>query len=259
MTGYGWFAKPQEAPPQAIEKIGIDPYGKLAEQFSVDVTKHPAPPYNECVGDDPKTPEVDWPDIPDTTVWSQTHDYYNDWGRFEVEAEACSDVITAILYSESPQREDPIYEMNWDSIALREIPWPTKRLAPDGATLPVSDQFQHTLLMYQPDHKTLQATWTTKVPAGASQVIYRFLEAQPAMRVTAAATPVTEVRLADYSVETPVAYERSETSHWIEIPDFQPPADAAAIEAVFLSRALVDGQCTTLCSPPQLLWSRKPE
>jgi hypothetical protein len=249
LTGYGWFAKPQEAPPQAVEKIGLDPYGKLADQFSVDVHKHPAPPYNECVGDDPKTPQVDYPDIPDTTVWSATHDYYNDWGKFETEAEACSDVITAILYSESPQRADPIYEMNWDSISLREIPWPTKRLAADDATLPASDQFEHLIVMRQPGLKTLQVTWTTKVPAGAVQAIYRFLDAKTVVEQA----PPTEIRLADYPFETPVAYERNESSHWIELSDFTPPADAARVEVVALSRALVDGKCVTLCSAPKLL------
>jgi hypothetical protein len=252
MTGYGWFAKPQEAPPQAIEKIGIDPYGGLAEQFSVDVTKHPAPPYNECVGDDPKTPEVDWPDIPDTTVWSQTHDYYNDWGRFEVEAEACSDVITAILYSESPQREDPIYEMNWDSISLREIPWPTKRLAPDNA-LTGDDGFQHLRLNHQPDDKTLQVTWSTNVPTGASQVVYRFWDAEGLAAERGPDMMIEHPRLEYYPFESPVVYELNDTSHWVEIGDFEPPADAAAVEVVALSRGLVDGECVTLCSNFQLL------
>lgn len=253
LTGYGWFAKPQQDPPKAEERIGIDPYGKLAEQYSVDVTKHPAPAYNECVGDDPKTPEPDWPDIPDTTVWSDTHDYYNDWGQFQVAAEASSDVITVILYSESLQRADPIYEMNWDSIALREIPWPTKRLA-EEATLPVDKGFGHLRLTYQPDHKTAQVTWTTKVATGASQVIYRFLDAEAAAREGEAPTAI---RLADYPFETSVVYERSETSHWTEIADFEPPADAAAVEVVMLSRALVDGECKTLCSAPRRLALKK--
>jgi len=252
VTGYGWFAKPQEAPPQAVEKIGLDPYGKLAEQFSVDVTKHPAPPYNECVGDDPKTEKVDWPDIPDTTVWSKTHDYYNDWGKFEATAEACSDVITVILYSESPARADPIYEMNWDSIALREIPWPTKRLAADD-DLTGDDGVQRLRVNYQPGLKTAQVTWRTNVPTGASQVIYRFWDAEGLASERAEDVMVEQPRVGHYPFETPVVYERNETSHWIEITDFQPPADAAAVEVVALSRALIDGQCKTLCSGWSLL------
>jgi hypothetical protein len=257
LTGYGWFAKPQEAPPQAVEKIGIDPYGKLAEQFSVDVTKHPAPAYNECVGDDPKTPEPDYPDIPDTTVWSQTHDYYNDWDRFEVVAEAQSDVITAILYSESPQRADPIYEMNWDSITLREVPWPTKRLVPRDATLAVDDRLHVLRFNYQPALKTAQVTWRTKVPAGASQALYSFLNAEALEAENMAGDAWEGIPLAGFKLETPVVYERNETSHWIEITGFKPPADAVAIEIVALSRALVDGECKTLCSKPLVIDLKK--
>ena len=53
LTAYGWFGP--EGAPNTHARIGLDALGQLADQYSVDVSKHPAPPYNEGVGDDPKT------------------------------------------------------------------------------------------------------------------------------------------------------------------------------------------------------------
>jgi hypothetical protein len=250
LTAWGWFAKTAKDP-QADLRVGIDPYGKLASQFSVDVTKHPAPPYNECVGDDPKTPEKDWPDIPETTVWDGPHAYYDDWGKFEVMAEAKSDTITVILYSNSPQRgpEEPIYEMNWDTVSLYEVPWPTKRLADENAVLPVDERLEYLVVNFQPKHRTAQVTWLTKtIPTGASQVLYRFVDAKAAEKEKTD-KPVTSVRLKDFPYESPVVYERSATWHRVELTDFKIPKSAVELQVVALSRALINGECRTLCSP----------
>lgn len=248
MTAYGWFAQTADDP-QPHSRIGFDPCGGLREQYAVDVTKHPAPPYNECVGDDPKTPKVDWPDIPDTTVWSEYHDYFNTWGKFEVGAEARSDVVTAILYCDPKQREKPIYEMNWDSVSVREVPWPTKRLVPDGTVLSVDKGVKAPMVTIQPAFKTSQVTWRTKVPAGAAQVLYRFLDSDAVTNQPKDEKEPTRVRTAGFPFQTPVVYERSATSHRVEIENLTIPESAVELQVVALSRALIEGECKTLCSP----------
>jgi len=173
MTAYGFF-QPKDSP-EPNARIGIDPSGSLASQFSVDVSKHPAPKYDGGVGDDPKTEENDGPWFCEDTVWSDCRDYYN-WGRFEVTAEAVSDVITAILYCSPQQRpsEKPIYEMNWDSVTLQEVPWPTKRLVADDAVLTPDPNFKRLTVNVLPELDSAQITWKTAFPAGASQVLYRY-------------------------------------------------------------------------------------
>jgi len=248
MTAYGWFAKTADDP-QPHARIGFDPCGGLGEQYAVDVTKHPAPPYNECVGDDPKTPKVDWPDIPDTTVWSDYHDYFNTWGKFEVSAEARSDVVTAILYCNPKQRAKPIYEMNWDSVSVREVPWPTKRLVPDDTVLVVDKGVKALIVTIQPALKTSQVTWRTEGPAGAAQVLYRFLDSDAVTHQPKDEKEPTQVRTAGFPFETPVVYERSVTSHRVEIENLTIPESAVELQVVALSRALIEGECKTLCSP----------
>lgn len=249
LTAYGWFARTAEDPePKA--RIGLDPLGKLREQFGVDVTRHPAPAYNECVGDDPRTPDADWPDIPESTVWSAYHDHA-EWGPFEVAAEARSDVITAILYCEPRQRpaHEPIYEMNWDTVALREVPWPTRRLVPEKAELPVERRIANAVLTVQRELRTAQLTWDTPVPCGASQVLYRFLDSEAVNHLPDGGSPET-VRTDGFPFETPVAYERAERTHWMEIELAAIPDAAEELQAVALSRAVIDEECRTLCSPP---------
>ncbi len=249
LTAYGWFARTAENPePKA--RVGLDPLGRLRDQFGVDVTKHPAPAYNECVGDDPKTPGPDWPDLPESTVWSPFHDYA-EWGPFEVAAEARSDVITAILYCEPRQRpaEEPIYEMNWDTVALREIPWPTRRLVPEDAAVPFERGIANVVLTVQRGMRTAQVTWDTPVPCGASQVLYRFLDSEAVKELEDGGSLET-IRAEDFPFETPVAYERSARSHWMEIELRTIPDEAEELQAVALSRALIGEECRTLSSPP---------
>jgi predicted phosphodiesterase len=243
MTAYGFF-QPNKAP-EPNARIGIDPSGTLAQQFSVDVSKHPAPKYDEGVGDDLKTKKYDGPGITETTIWSDYHDYYS-WGKFEVIAEAKSDTITAILYCSPQQRpaEKPIYEMNWDSVELYEIPWPTKRLVADDAMLVPDSGFKKVIVTVQPEFSTAQVTWKTATPSGASQVLYRFKD----WDALAQKKDDKVVRSKIFLFETPVTYEKSEIFHRIEIkhPEIR---SASKLELVALSRALVDGQCVTLCSP----------
>ena len=243
MTAYGFF-QPQNAP-EPDARIGIDPCGNLAEQFSVDVSKHPAPKYDEGVGDDPKTDRYDGPDIPESTVWSDYHDYYS-WGKFEVIAEAKSDVITAILSCSPKQRtaKEPIYEMNWDSVALYEVPWPTRRLVGDGAVLRPNPGFKRIIVNVLPEFNTAQVTWKTQSPSGASQVLYRFSPKGSSAKSNEDAV----IRSSDFPFETPVTYEKSAKSHWVEIEHLQ-ITYASELELVAVSRSLVDGLCVTLCSP----------
>jgi hypothetical protein len=243
MMAYGFF-QPQNAP-ETNARIGIEPCGNLAEQFSVDVSKHPAPKYDEGVGDDPKTNRYEGPDISESTVWSDYHDYYS-WGKFEVIAEARSDVITAVLSCSPKQRtaKEPIYEMNWDSVALYEIPWPARRLVPDGAVLKPNPGFKRIIVNVLPEFNTAQVTWKTEAPSGASQVLYRFSPEGSFAKSNEEAV----IRSNDFPFETPVTYEKSAKSHWVEIEHTQ-IVSASELELVVLSRSLIDGLCVTLCSP----------
>jgi hypothetical protein len=243
LTAYGFFQP--EGAPQPNARIGIDPAGTLAEQYSVDVSKHPAPKYDEGVGDDPKTTKYDGPDIPEKTAWSDYHDYYK-WGKFEVTAEAESDTITAVLYCAPKQRpaEKPIYEMNWDSVTLHEIPWPAKRLVAGDVVLKPDVRFKKMIVNVHPELNCAQVSWKTEIPAGASQLLYRFISDD-----AAANNPDTnDIRSADFLFETPVVYEKSASFHRIAIerPEIR---SASKLQLVALCRALVDGRCTTLCSP----------
>ncbi len=243
LTAYGFF-QPAQAP-QPNARIGLDPSGTLAEQFSVDVSKHPAPKYDEGVGDDLKTDKYDGPDIAETTIWSDYHDYYN-WGKFEVTAEAKSATITAILYCAPKQRpaEKPIYEMNWDSVTLYEVPWPTKRLVSDNAVLVPDSVFKNVFVNVQPEFNTAQVTWKTEIPSGASQVIYRF----KGWEDTIQEKDNTMIRSKDFIFESPVVYEKAEMFHYIEIKNTK-IVTASKLELVALSRSLKNGQCVTLSSP----------
>lgn len=249
LTAYGFF-QPSGAP-ESNARIGINPCGLLAEQFSVDVTRHPAPKYDEGVGDDPKTPEVEGRDIAEDTVWSEYRDY-DRWGKFEVIAEARSDTITAILYCAPKQRPatEPIYEMNWDSAVLREIPWATRRLVEDDCILSPDDRFQDLVVTVQPQVETAQVTWATKIPAGASQALYRFLDSQAVnQQRNAEGTPPTEIRARDFPFESAVFYERSAKRHRITIDALSIPEVAVQLQVIALSRVCEDGKCKTHCSP----------
>jgi len=248
LTAYGFF-QPKGAP-EPNERIGIDLCGTLTSQFSVDVSKHPAPKYDEGVGDDPKTPAMDGLDIAENTIWSKYHDYYR-WGKFEVMAEARSNTITAILYCSPKQRpsNQPIYEMNWDSVALYEMPWPAKRLV-EGKSVVTPDKRVHdAIITVQPKFRTAQVTWGTKLPAGASQVLYRFLDSQAVnQEAQGKETAPTEIRIAHFPFESPVMYERSARRHRIEIENLVMPEEAVELQVVALSRVCEDGNCKTICS-----------
>jgi hypothetical protein len=249
LTAYGFF-QPKGAP-QPNARIGIDPCGTLAEQFSVDVSKHPAPKYDEGVGDDPKTPATEGRDIDENTVWSEHQDYFQ-WGKFEVVAEARSDTIMAILYCAPKQRapDHPIYEMNWDSVALREIPWPRKRIIDQDAVLTPDARFHDVVVTTQPQFQTAQVTWGTKLPAGASQVVYRFLDSEAVSRHREAKeTTPDAIRISEFPFESEVFYERSAKRHRVEISPFSIPEEAAEVHLVTLSRICEDCVCRTLCSP----------
>jgi hypothetical protein len=248
LTAYGFF-QPKGAP-EPNARIGIDPCGTLAEQFSVDVSKHPAPKYDEGVGDDPTTPAMDGRDIDESTVWSEYHDYFQ-WGRFEVMTEARSDTIMAILYCAPKQRpaDQPIYEMNWDSVALREIPWPHRRIVDGNAVLTPDGRFHHLVLTAQPRLRTAQVTWGTKLPAGASQVMYRFLDSEAVNQERQVKEQTPEaIRISEFPFESPVFYERSEKWHRVEVAPFSIPAEAVEVQVVALSRVCENGVCKTLCS-----------
>ncbi len=250
LTAYGWFAKTADDP-QPHARIGLDPAGAHRDQFGVDVTKHPAPAYNECVGADPKTPENDWPDFPETTVWSPEHDYYNTWGKFEVAAEATSSVVTAILYCDPKQRpgDEPIYEMNWDTVSLHEISWPTRRLVADDAVVDADDRIKALRVNVQPNLDTAQVTWRTPVPGGAAQVMYRFLDSDAVTNQPATDKPGTKrVHTEAFPLETPVHYERSTMAHTVGIEKLSIPESAVELQVVALSRAVIDGRPVTLVS-----------
>ena len=134
--------------------------------------------------------------------------------------------------------------MNWDSVELYEVPWPTKRLVADDAVLVPDSGFKKVIVTVQPEFDTAQVTWKTTAPSGASQVLYRFkgwdaLTQKKDDKVN---------RSKDFLFESPVTYEKSEKFHRIEVkhPEIR---SASKLELVALSRALVDGQCVTLCSP----------
>lgn len=243
MTAYGFF-QPADAP-QPNARIGIDPSARLAQQFSADVSKHPAGKYDEGVGDDPKTDPCDGPQFSTNTVWSDYQDYYS-WGKFEVAAEAKSDMITAILYCSPKQRpaEQPIYEMNWDSIVLHETPWPARRLVADDAILKPDPAFKRIVINLHPELGAAEVSWKTSIPSGASQVLYRFKS------FGAAGTDKDNVVAGkEFLFETLVEYERSALFHRAEIK--LPSAElqsAETLEFVALSRSLIDGNCVTLCS-----------
>lgn len=248
LSAYGWFA-PTAKDPQPQARIGLEPFGKLREQFAADVTRHPAPPYNECVGQDPRKPEQKWPDLPETTAWSEEHDY-STWGRFETVAEAQSDVVTAILYCNPRQRSEPIYEMNWDSVRLEEIPWPHRRLAPEEAVLKIDERIKSPMVTVRPKLRAAQVVWKTPVPAGAAQVLYRFLDSQAVNHLGwGEKNQPSEVRLSDFPFETPVVYERAAKDHWVSIEKLDFPAHAAELHIVALARTVIDGRCQTVCSP----------
>ncbi|MBN1419144.1 MAG: metallophosphoesterase [Planctomycetes bacterium] len=247
LTAYGFF-QPERAP-EPNERIGLDPCGGLADQFSVDVTKHPAPKYDEGVGDDPKTPEVDGPDLPETTVWSPAQSYYR-WGRFEVTAEARADRMTAILYCAPAQRpaDRPIYEMNWDSVSLVEVPWPAERLVEAGVGLAQDPRAVDAVVTVQPEMHTAQVTWGTKIPAGAAQVLYRFLDSEAQNHVRRG--PGALRRSGDFPFATPVAYERSASRHRVAIDGLSIPEEAVEMEVIALSRVCDGGACETISSAP---------
>lgn len=243
LTGYGFFQP--EGAPEPHARIGLDPCGLLSKQYNVDVTRHPAPPYDEGVGDDAKTEAFDGPDIPETTVWSDTYDGYT-WKRLEAAAEARSATVTAILYCFPKQRPatQPIYEMNWDSIALREIPWPAKRLVDEDAALTSDNRIENIQANVHPDLNTALITWKTSIPCGAAQVLYRFMDSEAMNHMKENEAPAESA----FPLESPVQYERGESFHHIEIQDFRPPDQALELQWIVLSRALVEGECKTLAS-----------
>jgi hypothetical protein len=138
--------------------------------------------------------------------------------------------------------------MNWDTVALREVPWPTRRLVPANADLPVEARIKSMLLTVQRELGTAQLTWDTPVPCGASQVLYRFLDSEAVNHLPDGGSPKT-IREAEFPFETPIVYERSEKFHGMEIGPLTIPDEAEELQVVALSRALIDGECRTLCSP----------
>lgn len=249
LTAHGFF-QPPDAPEPNV-RIGLDTCGTLADQFSADVSKHPASRYDEGVGDDPKTDENEGHDVEATTVWSATKDVYA-WEPFEVTAEARSDTVTVILCCDPKQRPDdqPIYEMNWDTVALREVPWPTARLVAADAVLAPDDRFSDLQVQIHPRQSTCEVTWATKVPAGASQVLYRLLDEAAVGRWEAEGeNAAAALSSADLSAASPVVYERGARRHWIQLAGFLPTPGAIELQVIALSRALIDGECTTLASP----------
>jgi len=254
LTAYGFFQP--EGAPEPKARIGIDPCGTLAEQFSVDVTRYPPPPYDEGVGNDPKRSESRGPDVNETTIWSDYGSHYR-WGKFQVTAEARSDTITAILYCFPKQRpeERPIYEMNWDTVSLREVPWPARRIVDNQVVLTADERLDKVRLTLQPELNTAQLTWRSKLPVGATQVLYRFLDAKavaqrPDVPESAEVKEPVGLRAGDFPFESPVHYERSVVNQCVEIGIRPIPKDAVELHAVALSRVLLDGKCTTLCSSP---------
>lgn len=242
LSGYGFYQPDGSPNPRA--RIGIDPCGTLAKQFRVDVTRHPAPPYDEGVGDDSKSPEDDGPDIPGTTVWSEYHNNYA-WEKFETAAEARSATINVFLYCDSEQRpaEKPIYEMNWDSFSLVEIPWPSRRLVDENAQL-LPDRLERVVARVHTDLGSAEVTWTTPMPCGAAQVLYRFLDSEAVNHFKQPDTLQEHM----FPLESPVFYERGATQHRVALDQIKIPAQAVEMHAVALSRALMDGQCRTFAS-----------
>jgi hypothetical protein len=198
------------------------------------------------VGDDPKTPAVEGLDIDVDTVWSPYHAYHT-WGTFEVTVEARADTITAILYCAPKQRtaDNPIYEMNWDSVSLREIPWPAPRLVEANAVLKPDKRLRDLIVRVQRAAKSMQVTWGSTLPAGASQVLYRFLDSEAVpQQPKEGLTP----RSGDFPFASPVHYEHSTTRHWISCENVSIPEAAVAVQAVALSRVCEEGTCKTLSS-----------
>jgi hypothetical protein len=139
--------------------------------------------------------------------------------------------------------------MNWDTVVLREVPWPMKRLVADDAAVSVEQGIKNMVLTVQRESGTAQLTWDTPVPCGASQVLYRVLDSEAVNHLPDGGSPTT-IRAAQFPFETPVVYERSERFHGMEIGLLKIPDEAEELQAVALSRAVIDGECRTLCSPP---------
>ncbi len=133
--------------------------------------------------------------------------------------------------------------MNWDSVVLREVPWPTKRLVADETLLDPDPGFKRIIVNLHPELGNAQVSWKTSIPSGASQVLYRF-RGPDATR----GDRENVVKSKNFLFETPVIYEKSALLHRAEIkhPLLQ---SAEALEFVALSRSLIDGECVTLCSP----------
>ena len=249
LTGYGNAQPPDTLPSRT--RIGIDAAGVLAEQFSADVSRHPADKYKESIGGDPRYDG--WTagtGMPEGIVWSPCQ-HPHDWSEFSIEAEALSDVVTIILSSSWQIRPEfgPIYETNWDTFAFREISWPTARLVPYGAAYQPHDLVGKATLRLHPDLDAGQVSWATEVPAGASQVVYRFLAPDDVNRRLDNPGVLPET-LEAFPLETPVGYETSALRHTVAIEDLAPPETAVEVEVVALSRALVDGRPMTLASLP---------
>jgi hypothetical protein len=102
----------------------------------------------------------------------------------------------------------------------------------------------------QPALGTAQVTWATKIPAGAAQVVYRFLDSAAQNRQQGGEkSDPEEIRLADFPFESAVVYECSAQRHWVTIEDLAIPEAAVELQVVALSRVCEDRQCRTLASP----------
>ena len=85
--------------------------------------------------------------------------------------------------------------------------------------------------------------------AGAAQVLYRFLDSDAVTNQPKDEKEPIQVCTDGFPFQTPVIYERSATSHRVEIESLTIPESAVELQAVALSRVVIDGECKTLCSP----------
>lgn len=213
-------------------KVGIEPYGWMSGRST---KKY----------DSGLEPE----EIPQTVVWSPeaTHNFV--WTPYEVQAEALSNTVTVIMYTNPEVNLDDGVWWNdtlWDTASLVEIPWPSATLL-DGDVFPAPDgQIVNVTTNLIPHQATIE--WDTMTKS-STQLLYR---------AVALSEPVTGTLLvhALYLPRIDVGVRLTGYQH--SVVDTQPVnhhqvvvtglPDEYAIEFVALSRWLDESGCVTSAS-----------
>lgn len=187
------------------------------------------PLWNAAWLTDTQTPACEWIDALAAAVQANRPAIVLHTGdtRFEWANRCAWDAVMRMFRSENPPRELHLAPGNHDLV--------------DGVLK------GH---LRRPALRTVQATWGSAVPAGASQICFRFMDSEAVTytKLGAADAPAPIV-LAEFPFASPVMYERAARRHWITIEDVTVPETAVEIQVIALSRVCIEGTCTTLCSP----------